>query len=103
MSPIDQYVNYTLAVAALAVLVPYWDRMRQMSWSTHHCPVVGFHALIAIWMGVLAFHGMLGSEPVDWFQGLGIGAAVLWLCESRSSWRKGPPANTVKGHARHVV
>lgn len=82
-----------LGIVAMALLLPYLDRVREMNWRSHRPSVVGMHLAWALWLGWVAFHGLLVGD-VDLYHLLGLLGAWLWLATSRPSWRHGPPQHT---------
>ena len=82
---------------ALALLLPYLDRLRQMTWRTHLWRVVGMHMAWALWLGAVAYRALtltnLGADStVDPHDVFGLAGAALWLVTSHATWRAGPPA-----------
>lgn len=93
---VDNIIAYALGLVALAALLPYLDRLRQMTWRTHLWRVLGMHLLFALWLGHVVYDAFFQGDT-RWSDALAIGAAGLWIATSAHTWRNGPPAYTESG------
>lgn len=88
--------QWTVGAGALAALLPYLDRLRQINWRTHRRDVVAMHLLMAMWLGVVAYESLVfGTASL--YHLLGIGSAGAWMRVSWGTWRSGPPIHTESG------
>lgn len=86
-------LQWFIGAVSLAMLLPYLDRLRAMTWRTHQPRVVAMHLLMALWLGAVAYDALIyGAAP--WYQLLSIGSAGAWLRVSWETWRSGPPIHT---------
>lgn len=90
MSETLQILATLIGALSLALLVPYLDRMRSLRWGEHRAQVVAMHLSWSLWLGAVAFDGLVTST-LDVYHLLGIVGASLWLLVSRATWRAGPP------------
>jgi hypothetical protein len=94
---IEPAMNMLTGSMAFIVLLPYLDRLRLMAWKTHLWRVVGMHLAWALWLGWVAFHGLVLGD-VDPYQLFGLLAAALWLAVSFGDWpHNHPPEETESG------
>lgn len=87
------YLAYAMGVLALALLLPYLDRLRVMNFATHRRSVVGMHLAWALWLGWVAYYALI-MDDCEAHQLFGLLGAGLWLATSRPTWRHGPPEHT---------
>jgi hypothetical protein len=81
---------------ALLLLLPYLDRLRMLRWREHLARVVAMHLAWSLWLGSLAFDGLV-TASLDAYHLLGLAGAGLWLLVSQATWRAGPPGYTHSG------
>lgn len=80
---------------ATVVMVPFYDRLRQMNWRTHRCDVVAFHLFFALWLGFVAWSALVEGLPARPHDVLAVAAGAAWIALSRSTWKGGTaPAHT---------
>lgn len=92
----DQAIaSMPIALGALAIVLvlPFLDRLRVMNFRTHRTSVVALHLCWALWLGWVAYRGLLMTD-FDWYQIFGMLAAWSWLATSQPTWRNGPPEHT---------
>lgn len=94
LTNLDQLLNTVVGLAALGVLLPYLDRIRVLDWRQHKWSVVCMHVAFALWLGMVAYHGLLEHDIDDLRDAAGVLAAACWIRTSRFSWAKGAPAHT---------
>lgn len=82
-----------LGLLAGLLLVPYLDRLRLLRWRTHQWRVVALHLMWALWLGWLAFDGLVAAQ-LDAYHLFGVVGAGMWLSVSQPTWRHGPPEYT---------
>lgn len=85
-----------IGLAALCLLLPYLDRLRMLRWTEHLARVVAMHLAWSLWLGGLAFDGLV-TGTLDSYHLLGVLGAGMWLVVSRATWRTGPPEYTQSG------
>lgn len=89
-------ISNLLGLLAAVLLVPYLDRLRLLRWRTHQWRVVALHLAWALWLGWLAFDGLVHGQ-LDVYHLFGLVGAGMWLSVSQPTWRSGPPAYTESG------
>jgi len=93
----DQVLNFISGTLSFVLLIPYLDRLRLMAWKTHLWRVVGMHLSWALWLGWVAFHGLVIGD-VDGAQMLALIGAAMWLAVSHAAWpHNHPPEETESG------
>lgn len=92
-------INSTLGALAIATLLPYLDRLRNMNWRSHPPMVVGLHLVVAIMLGGMAFGGLVDQAIVTdigfadditaLYHLASVVAAAVWLRISSRAWHEG--------------
>lgn len=85
---------FFVGVVAALIMLPFLDRLRVMNFRTHRASVVTMHLCWAMWLGWVAYQGMVQSAGMEWYQVFGMIAAIAWLMTSQPTWRTGPPEHT---------
>jgi hypothetical protein len=84
-----------IGLIALALMVPVGDRMRQMNFKTHRCPVVVLYlaaALTCLWSAwTFLFDG-----GTSYWSAVGLVLVFLLLINTRPTWKNGPPEHTTR-------
>lgn len=86
----SELFNLVVGLFATVVMVPFYDRLRQMNWRTHRCDVVAFHLFFALWLGFVAWSALIeGLQVVRPHDALAVAAGAAWIALSRSTWKGG--------------
>lgn len=89
-----------LGVAALVMLLPVGDRMRQMNFRTHRATVVVLYLVAALTCLGTAWT-FLFDGSVQYWAASGLVLVTLLLVNTRPTWKNGPPDYTSRPPQDH--
>lgn len=97
----NEIIESIVGIAALILLVPFWNRVRVLQWGTHQARVVLMYLCCTLWIG-WQFGSRLLPEIGPWlgalwlpdlFDFLGLIGMTMLISTTRSTWRQGAPGH----------
>lgn len=84
-------LNFLAIVLGMTCFLGCADRLRLINWHTTKPAYVVSYLLFCLWAIWIVDRAL--RNDVEWYQLIGLVAAISWLVMSRDRWRAGVPAD----------
>lgn len=87
-------LNMLALVLGLTCFLGCADRLRLINWGTTKPLYVGAYLMFTLWSLWICDRAL--KSDVEWYQLIGVVAALFWLGATRTKWRSGPPVDVTR-------